>query len=77
MCPTFMVVDGQGENIENYNIWKMASHGVLYVPKYYNNMLSIMLYFVKLFLGQVFLNFAFELHEGFFLLLRFCQKKWF
>jgi hypothetical protein len=31
MCPTFMVVDRQGGNIENSNIWKIAQ----YVPKDY------------------------------------------
>jgi len=35
MWPTFMVVDKQGGNIEITNIWKMASHKVLYVSKYY------------------------------------------
>jgi len=35
MWPTFMVVDGQGGNIENSNIWKMALHKILYVLEYY------------------------------------------
>jgi hypothetical protein len=35
MWPTFMVIDGQGKNIENSNIWKMASHKLLYVSEYY------------------------------------------
>jgi hypothetical protein len=35
MWPTFMVVDKQGGNIEITNLWKMASHGVLYVLEYY------------------------------------------
>jgi hypothetical protein len=34
MWPTFIVVNKQGGNIEISNIWKMASHGVLYVSKY-------------------------------------------
>jgi len=35
MWPTFMVVDKQGRNIEISNIWKMASHGILYALEYY------------------------------------------
>jgi hypothetical protein len=35
------VVDGHGGNIEISNIWKMALHGVLYAPEYYEQHIVI------------------------------------
>ncbi len=45
MWPTFMVVDKQGGNIEITNIWKTASHGVLYVSEYYGQHIVVPIIF--------------------------------